>query len=164
MSDAPAEPAHIAAEPSAGDVSPSDPASNAVQVPETLRVWAGMTWRVLVILAGFGVLFLIMGQIAVVLVALFLAAFFTALASPIMSFLQRRAHLHRAIAMVLAIIIIGVAVVVVLWIVINSIINEAPALSKSIQQSFSQIQTWASGPPLNLSDDDFSGYVTEVEN
>ena len=164
MSDAPAEPAHIAAEPPSGDVSPSDPASNAVQVPETLRVWAGMTWRVLVILAGFGVLFLIMGQIAVVLVALFLAAFFTALASPIMSFLQRRAHLHRAIAMVLAIIIIGVAVVVVLWIVINSIINEAPALSKSIQQSFSQIQTWASGPPLNLSDDDFSGYVTEVEN
>jgi predicted PurR-regulated permease PerM len=129
-----------------------------------LRVWAGMTWRVLVILAGFGVLFLIMGQIAVVLVALFLAAFFTALASPIMSFLHRRAHLHRAIAMVLAIIIIGVAVVVVLWIVINSIINEAPALSKSIQQSFSEIQTWASGPPLNLSDDDFSGYVTEVEN
>ncbi|MFZ9988029.1 MAG: AI-2E family transporter [Candidatus Nanopelagicales bacterium] len=164
MSDAPAEPDHIAAEPPPGDVSPSDPGSNAVQVPETLKVWAGMTWRVLVILAGFGVLFLIMGQIAVVLVALFLAAFFTALASPIMSFLHRRAHLHRAIAMVLAIIIIGVAVVVVLWIVINSIINEAPALSKSIQQSFSEIQTWASGPPLNLSDDDFSGYVTEVEN
>lgn len=139
-------------------------ASTSVQVPETLKVWAGMTWRILIILAGFAVLFFMMGQIAVVLVALFLAAFFTALASPIMAFLQKRAHLHKAIAMVLAIILIGVAVVVVLWIVINSIINEAPDLSKSIQQSFSEIQTWASGPPLNLSDDDFSGYITEIEN
>ncbi len=162
MSD-PGAPVPTPAAPS--DADEADAASpGPVVVPDTLKVWAGMTWRILVILAGFAVLFLIMGQIAVVLVALFLAAFFTALASPIMNFLQRRAHLHKAIAMVLAIILIGVAVVLVLWIVINSIINEAPDLSKSIQQSFSEIQKWTSGPPLNLSDDDFSGYVTEVEN
>lgn len=133
-------------------------------VPPTLKTWAGMTWRILVILAGFGVLFFLMGQVSVVLIALFLAAFFTALASPIMAFLQKRAHLHKAIAMVLAIIIIAVAVVVVLSIVINSIINEAPDLSQSVQQSMSELQKWASGPPLNLSSDDFNGYVTQVEN
>ena len=133
-------------------------------IPDTLKTWAGITWRVLVILAGFGVLIFLMGQISIVLIALFLAAFFTALASPIMSFLQRRAHLHKVIAMILAIIIIGAAIVVVLGIVIRSIINEAPALSQSITQSVSEIQKWTSGPPLNLSDDDFSNYVTEVEN
>ena len=133
-------------------------------IPDTLKTWAGITWRVLVILAGFGVLIFLMGQISIVLIALVLAAFFTALASPIMSFLQRRAHLHKVIAMILAIIIIGVAIVVVLGIVIRSIINEAPALSQSITQSVSEIQKWTSGPPLNLSDDDFSNYVTEVEN
>lgn len=132
-------------------------------VPDTLKTWAGITWRVLVILAGFGVLIFMMGQISIVLIALFLAAFFTALASPIMSFLQRKARLHKVVAMILAIIFIALAIIVVLGIVIRSIINEAPALSQSITQSVSEIQKWTSGPPLNLSDDDFNTYVTQVE-
>jgi predicted PurR-regulated permease PerM len=123
-----------------------------------------MTWRILVILAGFGVLFFIMGQISIVLIALFLAAFFTALASPIMHFLQRKAKLHKVVAMIMAIIFIAISIVVVLTIVVTSIINEAPDLAQSIQQSMSELQKWASGPPLNLSSDDFSGYVTDVEN
>jgi predicted PurR-regulated permease PerM len=135
-----------------------------VEVPETLKVWAGMTWRVLVILAGFGVLLFLMDQISIVLIALFLAAFFTALASPIMNFLERKAKLHKAVAMVLSVILIGIAVVLVLFIVVRSIVSEAPQLSQSIQDSMSELQKWTSGPPLNLSSDDFSGYVTEVEN
>lgn len=157
-------PAQAAPDPAAADPGEADSGSSPVTVPETLKVWAGMTWRVLVILAGFGVLFLIMGQIAVVLVALFLAAFFTALASPIMGFLERKAKLHKVIAMIVAIILIGVAIVVVLTIVIRSIVNEAPQLTQSISDSMSELQKWTSGPPLNLSSDDFSGYVTEVEN
>lgn len=148
-----------AADPSVDTTNPGP-----VQVPETLKVWAGMTWRVLVILAGFAVLFFIMGQISVVLVALFLAAFFTALAGPIMNFFRKRLHLHKAVAMVLAILIIGVAVIVVLYIVVTSIVGEGEALGNSINSAFTQLQTWASGPPLNLSSDDFNGYVTEVEN
>ena len=167
MSDAPDQstpPAQTAPDPAVADPGEDLSGSSPVTVPETLKVWAGMTWRVLVILAGFGVLFLVMGQIAVVLVALFLAAFFTALASPIMGFLQRKARLHKVVAMIVAIILIGVAIVVVLTIVIRSIVNEAPQLTQSISDSMSELQKWTSGPPLNLSSDDFSGYVTEVEN
>ena len=86
-----------------------------VQVPDTLKVWAGMTWRILVILAGFAVLFTILGQIAIVLIALFLAAFFTALAGPIMNFLRRRAKFPKPIAMIISIILIAIAVVVVFF-------------------------------------------------
>lgn len=135
-----------------------------VTVPETLKVWAGMTWRILVILAGFGVLIFLMDQISIVLIALFLAAFFTALASPIMNFLERKAKLHKAVAMILSVILIGIAVVLVLFIVVRSIVSEAPQLSQSIQDSMSELQKWTSGPPLNLSSDDFNGYVTEAEN
>jgi putative heme transporter len=133
-------------------------------IPPTLRTWAGLTWRILIILAGFAVLFTIMGQISIVLIALFLAAFFTALASPIMSFLQRKAHLHKVVAMVASIFVIGLAVIVVLSIVVRSIVTEAPALASSIQQGVSQLQSLLAGPPLNLSNDDFNTYVTEVEN
>lgn len=162
MSDpgAPAPSSAVSAQPAADDGSGKGP----VTVPETLKVWAGMTWRILVILAGFGVLLFLMDQISIVLIALFLAAFFTALASPIMNFLERKARLHKAVAMVLSVILIGIAVVIVLFIVVRSIVGEAPQLSQSIQDSMSELQKWTSGPPLNLSSDDFSGYVTEVEN
>ena len=141
-----------------------NPVSTSDNVPPTLKTAAGITWRVLVLLAGLGVLFFILGSIYIVVVALFLAAFFTALASPIMHFFQKRAHMHKAIAMILAIIVIAVAVVVVLTIVIRSIINEGPDLVQSFQQSMTELQKWASGPPLNLSADDFNSYVTDVEN
>lgn len=138
--------------------------SSTAGVPPTLKTAAGITWRILVLLAGLAVIFFILGQIFIVVVALFLAAFFTALASPIMNFLQKRAHLHKAIAMVLAIILIAVAAIVVLTVVIRSIIEEGPQLASSFQDSMSELQKWASGPPLNLSNDDFQGYVTDVEN
>ncbi|MFM7212212.1 MAG: hypothetical protein ACKOYQ_09475, partial [Actinomycetota bacterium] len=81
--------------------SSDDSGTGSMGVPPTLKTAAGITWRVLVLLAGVAVLGIILGTIYIVVVALFLAAFFTALASPIMSFLQKRAHLHKAIAMIL---------------------------------------------------------------
>lgn len=152
------------ATPAPTETASADVSTSASGVPETLKTWAGITWRILVILAGFGVLFFVMGQISIVLIALFLAAFFTALASPIMHFLQKRTKLHKVLAMILAIIIIGISVVVVLSIVVTSIVNEAPDLADSVSQAMTQLQTWASGPPLNLSGDDFNNYLTDVEN
>lgn len=133
--------------------------SEPIGVPETLKTWAGITWRVLVILAGFGVLLTIMGQISIVLVALFLAGFFTALAQPIMKFFQR--FMPKVIALVLAIITIMVAVIVVLFIVVRSIISEAPALQASVTQSMDQLQTWLQ-TTFNITDDQFNSYMSEA--
>ena len=140
------------------------PTASALGVPPTLKTAAGITWRVLILLAGLAVIFFILGQIFIVVVALFLSAFFTALASPIMNFLRKRAHMHKAVAMILAIILIAVGAIVVLTVVIRSIIEEGPQLATSFQDSMSELQKWASGPPLNLSNDDFQGYITDVEN
>ena len=148
----------------ASDPSTNEALSDPAGVPPTLKTAAGITWRVLILLAGLAVIFFILGQIFIVVVALFLAAFFTALASPIMNFLQKRARLHKVLAMILAIILIATAAIVVLTIVIRSIIEEGPQLASSFQDSMTELQKWASGPPLNLSDDDFQGYVTDVEN
>ncbi len=152
------------AEPTTSPTEDESATSSPVEIPETLKIWAGMTWRILVILAGFAVLFTILGQVSIVLIALFLAAFFTALASPIMNFLRKRAKFPKALAMVVSIILIAIAVVVVLFVVIRSIVSEAPQLSQSVTQSVNQLQDWTKGPPLNLSDDDFNQYVTEIGN
>ena len=113
------------------------PTASALGVPPTLKTAAGITWRVLILLAGLAVIFFILGQIFIVVVALFLAAFFTALASPIMNFLRKRAHMHKAVAMILAIILIAVGAIVVLTVVIRSIIEEGPQLATSFQDSMS---------------------------
>ncbi|MHC8496918.1 MAG: AI-2E family transporter [Actinomycetes bacterium] len=142
---------------------PSPQASKGpVEVPHTLIVWSGMTWRVLVILAGFVALFYVMGLIATVLVALFLGAFFTALASPIRNLFAK--VMPRPLALITSILTITVAITLVLFVVVTSVINEAPALTKSVNSAFSQLQTWTQGPPLNVSDADFTKYVGEVES
>jgi putative heme transporter len=133
----------------------------AAGIPTTLRVWSGITWRVIIVLAGFAVAFFFIGLVATVFIALFLAAFFTALASPIRDLLAR--FLPRILALIGSIVLIAIAVAVVLTIVVTSIINEGPALSKSVSTAFTQIQQWASGPPLNISSDDFSNYLSELQ-
>lgn len=155
-----------ASAPETSDTAPESSSEGTYEggIPETLSTWAGLTWRVLVVIAGFGVLILLMGQISIVLIALFLAAFFTALASPIMRFLQTKAKLPKAIALILSILFIGASIALVLFIVVRSIVSEAPDLATSIQQSMSELQKWVSGPPLSLTADAFNGYVTDVEN
>lgn len=130
-------------------------------IPPTLRAWSGITWRVIVVLAGFAVAFFFIGLVATVFIALFLAAFFTALAGPIRDLLAR--FLPKVISLIGSIFLIALAIIVVLYIVITSIINEGPALTKSVSGGFTQIQQWTSGPPLNLSSDDFSKYVSELQ-
>ncbi len=151
--------------------SPTEPASTPDAPPANptrswispgLVTWAGFTWRILIVVAGLAALSYAIGLVSVVFIALFLGAFFTALASPIRNLLAR--FLPRVIALILAIILIAVAIVVVLGIVIRSVINEGPSLSKAITTAFDNIQTWAAGPPLNVSNDDFSKYVSEFES
>ena len=51
-------------------------------IPGTLKLTAGITWRVLVLLAGFSVFVLILGRIFPVVFALFFALLVTAWAQP----------------------------------------------------------------------------------
>ncbi len=138
---------------------PDDPI---LSIPPVLVSWAGITWRVLIVIAGLVALFYVIGLVAVVAIALFLAAFFTALAGPIRDLFAR--FLPRVISLILSIVFIAVAIVVVLAIVVRSVINEGPSLGQAVTKAFDNIQSWASGPPLNISNDDFSKYVSELES
>lgn len=145
-----------------GDQTPAPTTSTGPRIPPTLSSWAGITWRVLIVIAGLVAVFYAIGLVSIVVIALFLAAFFTALASPIRNLFAK--FLPRIIALIASIIFIAVAIAVVLAVVIRSVINEGPALSKAVSTAFSNIQTWAAGPPLNISDSDFSKYVSQAES
>jgi len=131
-------------------------------VPDTLKTAAGMTWRILILLAGFALFVMVLNQIFPVVFALFFAMLVTAWTQPLMNLLAK--FLPRVIAMILALAAIGAAIVLILYLVVSSSISEGPKLVQSISTGFSEISTWLKDGPLHLSDSQFKDLVTQAQS
>jgi predicted PurR-regulated permease PerM len=130
-------------------------------VPGTLRVTAGITWRVLVVLAGVVVAGVVLDVIFPVVFALFFALLMTAWAQPLMNLLHR--FLPKVLSMILALLVIGAAVVVIVGSVVTSSVSEGPKLVSSITGGFNDIEDWLKTGPLQLSDSSISDLLNEAE-
>jgi predicted PurR-regulated permease PerM len=137
-----------------------DPPSDGI--PQTLRTLSGITWRLLVLLAGVGVVVLGMGRIFPVVFALFFAMLVTAWASPVMKLFNK--VLPKLVSMILALVLIASAILVILYVVISSSVAEGPKLVASITSGINDIQKWLQDGPLKLTDDRLSSLMTEVES
>jgi len=126
-------------------------------VPPTLKFTAGITWRVLVIIAGFVLFAIVLNEIFPVVFALFFAMLVTAWTSPIMNLLAK--IMPKVIAMILALLAIITAIVVILGSVIRSSISEGPKLIASIESGLTEVETWLKRPPLELTNDQFSNLL-----
>jgi putative heme transporter len=131
-------------------------------IPGTLKVVSGLTWRVLVVLAGVVVAGYVLNIIFPVVFALFFAMLMTAWAQPLMNLLHR--FLPKVVSMVLALLIIGAAVVVILGTVIRSSIGEGPKLVASMQGGFAEIENWLKTGPLQLTDSNISSLLAQAES
>src|SRR4249919_2924129 len=125
--------------------------SDSEAVPETLRVLAGITWRVLILVAGLVLVGYVLGLIMPVVMAFIFALLMTAWATPVMNLLHR--IMPKVLAMVLALLLISAGVLLILGVVIRSSINEGPKLVDSITTGFTDLQEWLKTGPLQLSDD-----------
>jgi predicted PurR-regulated permease PerM len=140
--------------------SPNPPASG--RVPGTLVLTAGITWRLLVVIAGLLVAGYVLDLIFPVAFALFFALLVTAWTQPIMNLIHR--WLPKVISMVLALFIILTLVVVIVGAVVSSSIQEGPKLVASIQSGFKEIETWLKTGPLQMSDANFNNLLTEAQS
>ncbi len=130
-------------------------------IPGTLKLSAGITWRVLILLAGFAVFVIILGRIFPVVFALFFALLVTAWAQPVMNLFAK--IMPKVVAMILALIVISAAILTILTIVIRSTISEGPKLVSSLQSGFSDLQGWLKSGPLGLDDDSINKLITEAQ-
>ena len=130
-------------------------------VPDTLRTLAGITWRVLVVLAGVAVAAIALDRIMPVAFALFFAMLMTAWAQPLMNVFHR--FLPKVLSMVLSLLIIGAAVFIILGSVIRSSIGEGPKLVASLTSGLADIETWLKTGPLQLTDDSLHNLVVQAE-
>ena len=129
-------------------------------VPQTLRDVAGITWRFLIILAGFAVLVVIMGAVFPVVFALFFALLVTAWTQPVMNLLHK--FLPKVISMIVALLLITAAIFAILFVVISSSISEGPKLVASLKSGFAELEDWLQKGPLQLSDDRLSSLISEA--
>ena len=142
--------------------SPAPSTSGPLGIPGTLRTTAGITWRVLVVVAGFVFIGYVLNIIFPVVFALFFALLMTAWTQPLMNLLHRK--LPKVLSMVLALLVIGSVVLVILGAVIRSSIGEGPKLVASVEGGISQLQDWLKTGPLGLTDDTISNLVTQLES
>jgi len=141
---------------------PSDQDPQSDGIPATLRTLSGITWRLLVLLAGVGVLVLGMGRIFPVVFALFFAMLVTAWASPVMKLLNK--FLPKVVSMILALVLIATGILTILYVVISSSVAEGPKLVTSIKSGISEIEKWLQDGPLKLTDERLASLITEAQS
>ncbi|MSV73649.1 MAG: hypothetical protein F2881_10065, partial [Actinobacteria bacterium] len=91
------------------------------EVPHGLKTSAGVTWRILVLLAALAVVLMAVGQITPVVIAVFFALVITALAEPVVRRVKR--VMPDALAVVLTLLVMGAVVFVVFGVVVRAIIS-----------------------------------------
>ncbi len=132
------------------------------RVPHTLRVTAGIFWRVLVIGFGLYVLVWAIFQVAAVALAIFLALFVTALAGPIARLFQR--VMPKVVAVVLSLLLIIVVGSTILFLVLQSIVAEGPALAAAINEGIQEVEDWLQTGPLGLSGDQLNQVQQQAQD
>jgi predicted PurR-regulated permease PerM len=130
-------------------------------IPDTLKRLSGITWRLLVLVAGFVLIGIVFNTIFPVVFALFFAMLVTAWTSPVMNLLNK--IMPKVLAMILALLAIGTAIILVLYSVISSTISEGPKLAASIQSGFAEIENWMKTGPLRLDDADISNLLEQAK-
>ena len=136
--------------------------SGPATVPGTLKLTAGITWRILVILAGLAVAGYFLNVIYPVVLALLFAVLMTAWTQPLMNLFRR--VLPKVVSMILALLLIGAAVVVIVGSVIRSSIAEGPKLVAAVESGATQIEDWLKTGPLNLTDANISNLLSQLQD
>lgn len=130
------------------------------RVRAALSSLAGVSWRLLVVVAAIALVGYLLGTVAFVVVPVVLALFVTTLLWPAARFL--RAHkwppalAAAAVAVAFLALIIGIGAVIVL-----PVAAQVEDVTNGISGGLASVQEWLAGPPLNLADDQVGAALDE---
>jgi putative heme transporter len=133
----------------------------AVSVPPGMQIAASWSWRLLVVLAVVAVLVYLVIQLREVIIPLFIAIVVSALLVPFSNWLQR----HRwPKGLAVAVAEIGVIVLVggLLYLVVTQVISQFDNLRLQSIESYRAFQSFLRDSPLQVSQQDFDGYVQSL--
>jgi predicted PurR-regulated permease PerM len=133
-------------------VGPDEP-----ELPHGLRLAAGWSWRMLVIVAAAAVVLWLVGRLRSVLIPLAIALLLAALLTPAARRLRRQAHFPRSLAT--ATVVVGGLIVVAgtLTLVVTQFVSGFPDLATKTTDGIREIQDWLRTGPLHLSNQQLGG-------
>lgn len=141
-----------------GGIRPQSPVGpDEAELPHGLRLAAGWSWRMLVIVAAAAVVLWLVGRLRAVLIPLAIALLLAALLTPATRRLRRQAHFPRSLAT--ATVVVGGLVLVAgtLTLVITQFVRGFPDLATKTTDGLRQIQDWLRTGPLHLSNQQLGG-------
>ncbi len=118
-------------------------------VPRWLRTSAGVTWRLLVLLAGIALVFFATAQVQLLFVAVFIAFVFTAVLRPVVEFYGR--VMPRPLATALGLLSGFLVLAGMVFYVGYSVANQWQALSRQFGDGIDQIVDFLEHGPLPVS-------------
>jgi predicted PurR-regulated permease PerM len=118
-------------------------------VPRWLRTSAGITWRLLVLLAGVALVFFATSQVQLLFVAVFIAFVFTAVLRPVVDFYSR--VMPRGLATALGLLTGFLVLAGMVFYVGYSVANQWQALSRQFGDGIDQIIEFLEHGPLPVS-------------
>jgi len=132
-------------------------------VPRTLRVAAGWSWRLLLVVAGFAAVLWALAQLHSVVIPVAIALLLAALLSPAVGWLRRRG-VHRTLATVIVMVGGLVLVAGTLTLVVTEFIDNYSDLAQRAQDGVSKIQGWLQNGFFHLSDKQLDGLIAAGQN
>ena len=131
-------------------------------VPPTLKTFAGIVWRLIVIGFALYIGLILLGKVAPVAIAVFLGMILTALALPLANLLNR--FMPRVVAVVISLLAITAAGVFILYQVIQSIIAQGPALVDAVNDGIQQLDDWLQNGPFALTADQLNSFNNNAQS
>ena len=133
------------------------PDQNPPLVPRGLAQAGAYAWRILAVLALAFVVLSVLGQLELVVIAVFVGLIITALLSPIVS--QFRRFLPRGLAVALGLVVLVVVVAAVVAFIAGSVSGQWQSLAAQFGDGLGEIQRWFEGPPFNIESADFNQWL-----
>lgn len=150
-----------------GTVQPSGPAAAATEnpveavVPYSLRIAAGVAWRVVIVAVAAWGLFKVIAATTTIIIPVSVAILFTALLMPLMVLLNHKAHLQRHFAAAVTLLIGIVVVIGALSLAGGQLVSGIADLSDQMNAAVNQIQNWLSTGPLKLGTEQINQFITQ---
>ncbi len=130
--------------------------SNSPLVPRGLAQAAAYAWRILAVLALAYVILSVLGQLELVVIAVFVGLIIAAILGPIVKLFRRVMPGGIAVALGLAVLLAVLAGIVAF--IVGSVSGQWESLASQFGSGIGEIQNWLEGPPFNLASDDFSSW------
>jgi putative heme transporter len=136
---------------------PTDP------IPKGLRIGAGFTWRILIIVAGLVVVGLMVYELSEIVIPFLVGLLLSALLVPFEAMLRRH-HVPKWISIVAAWLLVFAVIAALALLVVQQISSELPALEKQVTSSVKSAQSLLATHPFGLTESKIDTYVSDAES